>query len=653
MGDRRCCGECEIAKDSLAGDPLSDTWTLKAGSWNDTAVVDGYTETTGIVELWHVTPHPDDTNGYPSDVRLRIRGAADSKVRLILSASGTVAGGDALIVELEPGTDCGTLRLYQRTDGVEDLLGTLRVYGAVVDEWHDLRACYDPETEILRGLILPHDQTVWCQVVAEVDAHTAGSYAGFASETTDQSDFDSFVYRRLWYDITGQQQTERITCSSCEQCHIGASHFPDVDSECEWNVLSGTWGTEVPDQGFTISAPVKALYANPIFDDYVDAFMIVLLYSQDYNPLLGEPWVYGLLFGCDATADNGWMARIYSAGGPGGPWYLALVQIVGGVKTVIGTDTVTGWLGDITACIFEGYVSVSCGGAFYKVAGAAAGPYWGFEAETMGGSAGDWIISSVTASRVVRTDDLWCPGCQAPCNTCVDNFPGAFVVTIEGLNVLDLTLEWWAPGPLFTFYNGFTNYQISDGSYYVNSISNCLATETYENIAMSTEDDCFVFKLSNAGGPPYAWTCTLRPDLDAKYCAPTCTDTNYHLILTVCLSPNAIRWAGYIDAAPSGYFWVYAELCYWFDADCGGGPTRTPSKIWFLFRMLHDETEDCETMSGTMEFKAAWFELNAGDKTYAGNLCSIVPAQNGTILEAVQDYVAGLGANMTVQVAAV
>jgi hypothetical protein len=200
MGDRRCCRECEIAKDSLAGDPLSDTWTLKAGSWNDTAVVDGYTETTGIVELWHVTPHPDDTNGYPSDVRLRIRGAADSKVRLILSASGTVAGGDALIVELEPGTDCGTLRLYQRTDGVEDLLGTLSVYGAVVDEWHDMRGCYDPETEVFTGSILPHHGTYWSQLSADVEAHADGAYAGFASGTADASDFDTFVYSKLWYD---------------------------------------------------------------------------------------------------------------------------------------------------------------------------------------------------------------------------------------------------------------------------------------------------------------------------------------------------------------------------------------------------------------------------------------------------------------------
>ena len=154
-----CCDSCPctVVKDALAGSPLSGTWTLKAGDWADVAVVDGYTQTTAVVELWHKTPHPDAP--YPSDVRLRVRGAADAILRIILSASGTVAAGDALILELAPGTDCGTLRLYQRLDGIEDLLATVHVYAAVVDQWHDLRACYDPETEMLTGAILPHGQT--------------------------------------------------------------------------------------------------------------------------------------------------------------------------------------------------------------------------------------------------------------------------------------------------------------------------------------------------------------------------------------------------------------------------------------------------------------------------------------------------------------
>lgn len=194
-----CCEDpCLIVKDSLDGPDLSTTWTLESGSWNDVAVVTTYTQLTGVVELWHKTPHPDDP--YPSDVRLRVRGATGAVLRIILSASGDVASGDALIVELTPGEHCGTLKLYQRLDGVEDLLATLAVYGAIVDEWHDVRACYDPETAILTGSVLPHDETSWRQVSAEVENHTDGEYAGFASGTSDQSDFDTFVYRKLWYD---------------------------------------------------------------------------------------------------------------------------------------------------------------------------------------------------------------------------------------------------------------------------------------------------------------------------------------------------------------------------------------------------------------------------------------------------------------------
>lgn len=198
-----CCEEspCLIAKDSLQGKVLSDTWTLESGSWDEIAVVDTYAQSTGVVELWHVTPHPDSP--YPSDVRLRVRGAAGSILRIIFSANGGYgyeATQDALIVELTPGADCGTLKLYQRKDGVEDLLATLPVYGAVVDEWHDMRGCYDPETEVLTGSILPHDGTYWSQLSADVEAHTDGAYAGFASGTDDQSDFDTFVYRKLWYD---------------------------------------------------------------------------------------------------------------------------------------------------------------------------------------------------------------------------------------------------------------------------------------------------------------------------------------------------------------------------------------------------------------------------------------------------------------------
>ena len=193
-----CCEDCpcEVTEDGLAG-TLSDTWTLKTGDWGDIAVVDGYAQATGAIELWHVTPHPD--NPYPADVQLRVRGVAGSVLRLVISANGDVATGDALIVELTPDTDCGTLKLYQRLDGVEDLLATIQVYGAVVDEWHDLRACYDPETEILRGGVLTAGGN-WSQLSSDVDNHTDGAYAGFASGTADQSDFDSFVYRKLWYD---------------------------------------------------------------------------------------------------------------------------------------------------------------------------------------------------------------------------------------------------------------------------------------------------------------------------------------------------------------------------------------------------------------------------------------------------------------------
>lgn len=203
-----CCDDpCVIVRDSLAGPDLSTTFDLMAGDWDDSAIVDGYVRWTGIAEIWHKTPHPDSP--YPPDVRVKVRGAADSVLRIILSASGDVATGDALIVELAPGTDCGTLKLYQRLDGVEDLLANTSVYGAAVDEWHDLRACYDPDTAILTGSILAHDQDAWRQLSVEVENHDDGEYAGVATGTADQSDFDTFVFRKLWYD-------EVITPLCCE-----------------------------------------------------------------------------------------------------------------------------------------------------------------------------------------------------------------------------------------------------------------------------------------------------------------------------------------------------------------------------------------------------------------------------------------------------
>lgn len=270
-----CCDGCPclIAKDSLAGDPLSGMWTLKTGSWDGVAVVDEYAQSTDVVELWHVTPHPDDP--FPADVRLRVRGETGAVLRIILSASGDVATGDALIVELTPGTDCGTLKLYQRLDGVEDLLATQSVYGAVVDEWHDMRACYDPDTELFTGAILPHGQTNWRQIASEIENHTDGEYAGFASWTTDQSDFDTFVFRRLWYD--------KLITPTCPELSIAETlkgHGFVAGVQPTWTIPFGSnawnWGTTTllnVRVGTTNLSVLSTSY--PTLQDMVDRFNVL------------------------------------------------------------------------------------------------------------------------------------------------------------------------------------------------------------------------------------------------------------------------------------------------------------------------------------------------------------------------------------------
>lgn len=280
-----CCDGCPclIAKDSLAADPLSNKWTLKTGSWDDVAVVDEYAQSTDVVELWHVTPHPDDP--FPADVRAKVRGQAGAVLRLVISASGDVDTGAALIVELTPGVECGTLKIWQRLDGDEDLLATANVY-ALAGEWHNLRGCYDPETATFTGSVLPHGERVWRILASEIENHADGDAAGIAAGTDDQSDFDSFVYRKLWYD-----KLATPTCPELSVAETVKGHGLISGVQPTWTIPFGgyAWNTGT-DTAFNVKIGSISLsvlsYGYPTLQDMVDRF----------NFLCGPPWNRNVTF---------------------------------------------------------------------------------------------------------------------------------------------------------------------------------------------------------------------------------------------------------------------------------------------------------------------------------------------------------------------
>lgn len=232
-----CC-VCFIASASFAS---GVDWTLSGKS----SIASNQLTITGAGDsAIFTTPHPQYP--YPPRIIARVKGTADSEVRVLLSQSVS----DSLIVELRPGDGCGFLYLYQESTGL--LAGAYYIPGAAVDQWHWIYACYDPRNGSFTANVRTYDGR-FTEVSTTVPSHTYGEYTGFETGPTHSGTMyaNKLEFWRLWYYGDGDQDdwdayyfsdpiTECETCQSDNCAYIDAD-FDDADSICEWTGATSDW----------------------------------------------------------------------------------------------------------------------------------------------------------------------------------------------------------------------------------------------------------------------------------------------------------------------------------------------------------------------------------------------------------------------------
>jgi len=273
-----CCANpcCIVATDWNAQTDFTQHFTQQTGSAANTTWTAGTVAISGgPAAISADTVHPQSP--YPARVQAMVSGPSAAKIRLFLSWDPTA--DDAVIVELIPGTACGTLNIIHRVSGTETTQCTTPAPRAVANAWHKLAGCYDPDTGLARAWVVPDDTNEATEAGCEITSHTDGSTAGFGTaSTTGTVSFDDFEFFRLWYYGDGTEEEneyyggERHECEPCEsyRCAWAVGHFDDEDNlACEWWEDTADWS--IDETAETISTTVSTstiLHKSPYRQHY-------------------------------------------------------------------------------------------------------------------------------------------------------------------------------------------------------------------------------------------------------------------------------------------------------------------------------------------------------------------------------------------------
>lgn len=193
--------------------------------------------------------------------------------------------------ELETDTECGWLRLWQRSAGHNTLLKEMPITGGIIGQWHTLYACYDSDPEPYEGSgrfegRVETASLEWFTVAENVSA--AGTYAGLGTgPLTGTATFDNF---ELWMEQT-DDDPECPTCKrGVESCEISADNFNRATSSdlgCLWDqkVASSSWN--IQDETLWTLTPydlVEHLVGHP--DGEANLWARVLVQGSDPGDIL-------------------------------------------------------------------------------------------------------------------------------------------------------------------------------------------------------------------------------------------------------------------------------------------------------------------------------------------------------------------------------
>jgi hypothetical protein len=232
---------CEISADSFDRPNSTDLGCLweemvLGGAWAISA--NSLIDTTPDDLVRHTVGHPDGESNLWARVLAKGWDVGDV-MRLVIAYADV---DNYCWVELECGTACGVLRLWQRLLGVNTQLGTdTPVDGVTIEQWTTLEACYRSATASYDGRLFGKVTTAAGSTVstaAECDA--VGTMAGLGTGAiTSHVLFDDFELEKLH----SEANPECRTCEATDTCVIYHDNFNrsgGSDLGCNWTAASGS-----------------------------------------------------------------------------------------------------------------------------------------------------------------------------------------------------------------------------------------------------------------------------------------------------------------------------------------------------------------------------------------------------------------------------
>lgn len=209
-----CC--CTIASDDFGADQLATNWDVRSGT---PAVASGVLSmSAGTNLLIHNTAAPADATAVFSSVTFRGTSTIDI-VRLVVAY---VDDNNYWYAEAQPGSSNGTLKLFERSGGVNTQRGsTVTISSMQTNEDWEIQLCVQPgavTAAAFFGSLLATNEVVYAATVT-----VASTKAGLGASESGTITLNDFEFERHFADNDSCR-----TCNTCQNCSTGQPYQVQV-----------------------------------------------------------------------------------------------------------------------------------------------------------------------------------------------------------------------------------------------------------------------------------------------------------------------------------------------------------------------------------------------------------------------------------------
>jgi hypothetical protein len=222
----RCC-DCSFFSDAFtSGAFLAQKYDQTAGSWS---VASGtLTTSSGSALIIARRTVPPELTGVYCTVTMAM-GRAGDVGKLIIAYTDA---DNYWWCELEPGTNHGRLRLYERSGGAETLKGTIKIAFLQANEQLTVEMCYAD------GFVRAHafgDGGMSAALQSAATITIAGTKCGMGTGNVSSGVvFDSFLIET--------HETDDSECESCATgCLVFGDDFQTDELALDWSSVAGSW----------------------------------------------------------------------------------------------------------------------------------------------------------------------------------------------------------------------------------------------------------------------------------------------------------------------------------------------------------------------------------------------------------------------------